>query len=1516
MVIQARRKSQHIGRTSKLWSGSKKVALGVAIAAAAGCFVGRVDAAWIGATSGTATNDSAHSYLTNANWDSAAPENTFSPTLTGNAQYYFSANWNTGGDWTITPTGNFTLLLTGGGTVDATGGVVTAAARTITLGGNLIVNHGGTSNNTVTLGGSGNAALNIALGGSDRSFSVATGDTLTVTNVISGANQLEKIGDGLLVLSGANSFSGGLKITAGTVRVTNDITASGAQQAGDGTITLNGGSLLILSSSAKTISRNIAVTADGSTLGVSAGTNSEVRVTSVIANGATKGGLTLEGSSRQLFINQAANTFGDVGKTVKISNSVYVIADGSLGDAGNSILLSGGNLTFAATGTPTFSTSRAISLASGAGTLNVTNNGTLNLNGTLTGSNTLSLNSQTANASGQTFGAAGSGSLVVLNGDASGFSGGVTVSNGTFRLGSSITLPSAFGLLTLANTAGVTFDMNNKIVTLGGLATGGATGGTIINAPATLTLTAASGTPSFAGVIADTYRSSGTLALIKDGAFGQTLTASNTYTGGTTINAGTLTLGHATNTLADTGTINVNGGTLAIGNNSDTVGAVTLTSGSITGGSGTLTGSSYDVRSGTISARLGGSAALTKNTGGTVTLSNSNNSYAGGTTVNAGVLAISTTGGVGTIGTGTLTMAGGTFAIATNDTGSNYANTLAITGSASFGTSGLNALVTFSGANQSISGTPTITVGGASTSRGVIFTTNAMQLFSNASFTGSGNSPRLDLTGGFDLKDGNRTLTFDGTITATVGGSLSDSVGANRTLTLAGSGTVTINTMAAFNNGAGLVIDGITARPSAVGVLPDAITLNSGSLDIQAAGLTVAGLNGSGGTVINPSGSDRTLTLNGSGTYTFDGDISPATGSRVRLVKDGNGTQILTSANSTYVGTTGSSTTINAGVLEVKFLANGGSNSSIGAAGATASNLIFGAPGATLKFSGTTNQSTNRGFTLSSGVGGGATLDASGSGSITYTAGTAIAYGTADQTRILTLTGTSTASNEFGKVLANNGAGLTSLTKSGTGTWILSGTNTYDGTTDVNQGKLFINGSNSGAVGAVTVASTATLGGSGTIGGAVTIQSGGTFAPGTSPGTLTLGSDLTINGTHEWEFDNAGAIGTAGTNYDLTSMTNAAANLTIASGTLQVKLISGDYTGSFWNNPQSWKIINVANTTNTNASFASITSTVALGGQGVWSTSLGTGGDAGDVFLNWSPLGASANFAIAPDSPVTLATLKGANSVSSTLTVTETGGFNGSTTVSGLSGPLSLSDTNLSINANLTGTSNAILATSSYGTGLQQVDITNDVPSDSVTVNYNVGEATAAITTFNIANALSGVANGSALSSRTTRNATGAIDTNDILGSEAVLEGVNSGETISMNWRTRTNAEVPPSGDLAPLFSNVVQITTTDQADLYVVKIFYRDADLTGPESALLLGELVGGTWVNAGLDSQTKQGAWVSQMTLGNWGIDTTYALDGYSGYVWAVVQGDGTFAVIPEPTSLALLGLGAMGLLARRRR
>src|SRR5262249_17191123 len=84
-------------------------------------------------------------------------------------------------------------------------------------------------------------------------------------------------------------------------------------------------------------------------------------------------------------------------------------------------------------------------------------------------------------------------------------------------------------------------------------------------------------------------------------------------------------------------------------------------------------------------------------------------------------------------------------------------------------------------------------------------------------------------------------------------------------------------------------------------------------------------------------------------------------------------------------------------------------------------------------------------------------------------------------------------------------SGIGGLTKIGSGALTLTGTDTYSGATTVNAGTLIVNGSIANSV--VTVNSGAMLSGTGTVG-ATTIASGGIFAPGNSPGTMTVAGNL------------------------------------------------------------------------------------------------------------------------------------------------------------------------------------------------------------------------------------------------------------------------------------------------------------------------------------------------------------------------------------------------------------------------
>lgn len=86
-----------------------------------------------------------------------------------------------------------------------------------------------------------------------------------------------------------------------------------------------------------------------------------------------------------------------------------------------------------------------------------------------------------------------------------------------------------------------------------------------------------------------------------------------------------------------------------------------------------------------------------------------------------------------------------------------------------------------------------------------------------------------------------------------------------------------------------------------------------------------------------------------------------------------------------------------------------------------------------------------------------------------------------------------------------------SLTKSGSGTLILTGNNSYAGGSTVAGGKLSVVGTNGSGV---TVTSGGTLGGTGTVAGAVIVMSGGVLAPGVSAaeaaGVTGVVADVTV----------------------------------------------------------------------------------------------------------------------------------------------------------------------------------------------------------------------------------------------------------------------------------------------------------------------------------------------------------------------------------------------------------------------
>lgn len=128
---------------------------------------------------------------------------------------------------------------------------------------------------------------------------------------------------------------------------------------------------------------------------------------------------------------------------------------------------------------------------------------------------------------------------------------------------------------------------------------------------------------------------------IKEGAGTITIAGTMNAVGFLELRAGSVKLG-ANERLANTLDLIVNpGAVFDLNAFSEFIGPVELRGGSIVNSTGTpsqyLAGSSFLLESGNVSARLGGSGALTKTTSGTVTLSGAN-TFTGGSTVQEGIL--------------------------------------------------------------------------------------------------------------------------------------------------------------------------------------------------------------------------------------------------------------------------------------------------------------------------------------------------------------------------------------------------------------------------------------------------------------------------------------------------------------------------------------------------------------------------------------------------------------------------------------------------------------------------------------------------------------------------------------------------------------------------------------------------------------------------------------------------------------------------------------------------------------
>ena len=387
----------------------------------------------------------------------------------------------------------------------------------------------------------------------------------------------------------------------------------------------------------------------------------------------------------------------------------------------------------------------------------------------------------------------------------------------------------------------------------------------------------------------------------------------------------------------------------------------------------------------------------------------------------------------------------------------------------------------------------------------------------------------LNIDGNTGVAPGTTTISGDGTLLISGGTLNSGADGRDLTLALGSGAVIEIQPEASMANGgwqnmtwsgnlADMQVDGTLNLSDGNTVFIDALT-GTGTVNK---------------TYWNPDGYDtRTLTVGqDGGSGTFSGIITQAKAIHVAaLTKNGGGTQIPTGANN-YSG----ATTINGGTLKLQ----GAAFSTTARAYLIASNAVLNLDGntgvawgnttisgtGTLRISGGGLSSGADGRDLTLELGSGALIDIQ-SGASMYNGGWQNMTWTGNKASLqvdgtldlsdgnnifadaLTGSGTVTMGDlswgsynksitvgvnggggTFTGTISDSGDDTVSLIKTGGGTQILTGVNTYRGATTINGGTLRIDGNSSGVLGALTVEAGAFLGGNGSYGGNITLNSG------------------------------------------------------------------------------------------------------------------------------------------------------------------------------------------------------------------------------------------------------------------------------------------------------------------------------------------------------------------------------------------------------------------------------------------
>jgi fibronectin-binding autotransporter adhesin len=942
----------------------------------------------------------------------------------------------------------------------------------------------------------------------------------------SGRLKLAKVGSATLVLTGNdNSFTGGTTIYGGTLQI-GDGNNYGVLPAAGGVQINSPGTLYFCRSDgygytgavtgAGTV--NIYQGANGASLG--AGYNASLAGLYGTAN-ILSGGIYLRGADG--FGTASVNMAGGTNLLLWTSTTTTFSNPITLNGLGGTLAGYAKPAIYGDGGSGVYTLSGQITLAATSDIGNYTYNGMMTISGKITGPGGLVLGRVDPTLADE------GGAITIAGAASNDYTGGTTINRGAVYLaktGGAVAVPGNLTINTattaatgstmvvlngsnqIASTAVLNFsgvygsqwayfNMLGNSQTLAGIYDASSAGviehaesENNVTSNSVLTINATSADSYFNGFLRDgNYGSgsTGTLALVKNGAYTLTLAGPNVsgYTGGTTVNAGTLQFGDGSTSATLPGNASVaSGATLAFNvaaGSAVTCGGIISGAGNITvlgGGSVTLSGANTFTsplvaqNANGYYGFLGLSSVSAPAVQGNVVMNGCYWLYMGAASQfganssvqflapaefllqgrNQTVAGISDTEGHGVIeayhswyvdpgANGTLTINNAADCFYNGliyDGPGGYSRTLAIVKT---GAGKLTLAANAYGVNNNWTGGTTISAGTLEIGDG---STNAVL---------SGNVAN------------NATLTFNvanGT-TNTVAGVISGT----GTLNNIGPGTLTISGVPTYT-GATNVSAGVL---NFTGGLPGgAYTISGGTLNVNALSKSIGTFTITGGVVAG------TGTLTSSAAYAIQaGTVSPVLAGSVALNKTGTGTAILTGAN-TYSGTT----TLSAGVLQADnavglpnasyLILNGGVLQSNGTATVTftrglatsgAGKFKWGSSGggfsagvAALNVNvGGSSASVTWGTTQGSNIVGTLILGSTTAANVT-TFQNPIALGTATRT-VQVNDNTATAADYA--VLSNVVSGSAGLTKTGAGTLVLAGSNTYTGTTAISGGALRAN---------------------------------------------------------------------------------------------------------------------------------------------------------------------------------------------------------------------------------------------------------------------------------------------------------------------------------------------------------------------------------------------------------------------------------------------------------------------------